>query len=267
MASHNHVSQALHPHRQEDPLVIEEQQLWQTLKTNRGTTLGEETVFKKPLSIVVEGNIGSGKTTFLNTFQGKDVEIMTEPVEKWRNAQGHNLLDLMYSDPKRWGFLFQSYVQLTMLQDHIKPCFKPVKMMERSLGRRCFIENLYTHGNLSEAEHVVLLEWFNFLNTCKHLECHIDLIIYLRTSPEAAFERLQKRSRHEENKVTFEYIKALHELHEDWLLRRIKFQPLSAPVMVIDANEDLETLSSTYTECKSKILGLVDAVTTPVFSE
>lgn len=47
----------------------------------------------KPFTVVVEGNIGSGKTTFLNHFNKfHDVEVLQEPVEKWRNVQGHNLL-------------------------------------------------------------------------------------------------------------------------------------------------------------------------------
>ena len=41
---------------------------------------------KAPYTVFVEGNIGSGKTTFLNHFrQFQDVCLMTEPVENWRN--------------------------------------------------------------------------------------------------------------------------------------------------------------------------------------
>ena len=29
-----------------------------------------------------------------------------EPVEKWQNCEGHNLLKLKYEDPERWSFLF-----------------------------------------------------------------------------------------------------------------------------------------------------------------
>ncbi len=106
---------------------------------------------------MVEGNIGSGKTTFLDKFasSSSDVEVFAEPVERWRNVKGddfflslevklsstcfvtgHNLLDLMYSDPPRWSLLFQTYVQLTMLQQHTKITHKPVKIMERSLLRK-----------------------------------------------------------------------------------------------------------------------------------
>ena len=48
---------------------------------------------KKPFTVLIEGNIGSGKTTFLNHFNKFDeVCLMTEPVEKWRDCAGQNLL-------------------------------------------------------------------------------------------------------------------------------------------------------------------------------
>lgn len=46
-----------------------------------------------PFTVFIEGNIGSGKTTFLNHFKKFDnVCLLTEPVEKWRNCGGVNLL-------------------------------------------------------------------------------------------------------------------------------------------------------------------------------
>ena len=54
----------------------------------------------------------------------------------WRNCQGHNLLKMMYDDPKRHCFAFQSYVQLTMAKLHNQSTEKPIRMMERSLLRQ-----------------------------------------------------------------------------------------------------------------------------------
>lgn len=47
----------------------------------------------QPFTVLIEGNIGSGKTTFLNHFQQFQDKIclITEPVEKWRNVSGVNL--------------------------------------------------------------------------------------------------------------------------------------------------------------------------------
>ena len=41
----------------------------------------------------------------------------------------------MYEDPTRYSLLFQTYVQLTMLERHNQPCDKDAKIMERSLLR------------------------------------------------------------------------------------------------------------------------------------
>ena len=82
----------------------------------------------RPFTVVVEGNIGSGKTTFLDHFMKKEmVQVVTEPVEEWRNVGGHNLLQLMYENPSRWSHLFQSYVQLTMLKNHVEGISSKVK--------------------------------------------------------------------------------------------------------------------------------------------
>ena len=89
---------------------------------------------KRPFTVLVEGNIGSGKTTFLEHFsQFKEVEVLKEPVERWRDMNGHNLLHLMYENPSRWAMLFQSYVQLSLLKHHLWTTDKTFKLMERSL--------------------------------------------------------------------------------------------------------------------------------------
>ena len=67
--------------------------------------------------VVIEGNIGCGKSTLLSQFENvSNVQVLTEPVTKWQNLSGCNLLKSLYEDPKRWAFQFQSYVQLTRLQ-------------------------------------------------------------------------------------------------------------------------------------------------------
>jgi len=92
---------------------------------------------RKAFTVAVEGNIGSGKTTFLNRFcpETDNVDVLAEPVDRWRNVRGNNLLAMMYEDPTRYSLLFQTYVQLTMLERHNQPCDKDAKIMERSLLR------------------------------------------------------------------------------------------------------------------------------------
>lgn len=47
----------------------------------------------KPFTVAVEGNIGSGKTTFITHFNKfSNVALFSEPIDMWRDCNGHNLL-------------------------------------------------------------------------------------------------------------------------------------------------------------------------------
>lgn len=50
-------------------------------------------LYRRPFTVCIEGNIGSGKTTFLSHFKKFDnVTVLEEPVELWRDVSGTNLL-------------------------------------------------------------------------------------------------------------------------------------------------------------------------------
>ena len=211
----------------------------------------------RPFTVLIEGNIGSGKTTFLKHFSKFDnIEVITEPVEKWTNVKGSNLLQKMYEDPERWAFVFQTYVQLTMLQQHTENNDRQVKIMERSLysARYCFIENLFKSGKIQRSEYTVLVEWFEFLTTrVNEVDLGVDLIVYLRTSPEKAMERIQSRSRGEESLIPMIQVKNLHDLYEKWLIEE-KF-PRPAPVVTINADKNIEQMVEEYIKQEPTIFG------------
>ncbi|XP_068909116.1 deoxynucleoside kinase-like [Tenebrio molitor] len=208
----------------------------------------------RPCTISVEGNIGSGKTTFLNHIERfGNATVFAEPLHKWRNCQGHNLLDLMYRDPKTFAFTFQSYVQLTLLEAHTCNITTPFKFLERSVfsARYCFVEKLKRDGFLSPPEFSVLDEWFRWI--CQQQKVAVDLFVYLRTDPEVVYERILKRDRTEERTVPFEYIKSLHEIHEDWLYHKTLYD-CPVPVFTIDANMDLSEITGEYKKFENQIL-------------
>ncbi|CAN8023786.1 unnamed protein product, partial [Ixodes persulcatus] len=130
-----------------------------------------------PFTIAVEGNIGSGKTTFLESCkQFTDTTVLIEPVNTWRDLKGENLLALMYRDPKRWGLTLQTYVQLTMMQLHLAPVESTVKLMERSVqsARYVFVENLHRSGLIDPLEHSILDQWFQWI--VRNERVSLDLI-------------------------------------------------------------------------------------------
>ena len=71
----------------------------------------------------------------------------------------------------------------------------PVKLMERSIysQKYCFAENLRRNGLMAESEFQVLSSWFDHLVNSPDLDVGVDLIVYLRTKPEIARERLLGR--------------------------------------------------------------------------
>ncbi|KAJ3610403.1 hypothetical protein NHX12_022495 [Muraenolepis orangiensis] len=213
-------------------------------------------VFVMLRMICIEGNIASGKTTCLEYFsKTSNMEVLAEPVSKWRNVRGHNPLALMYQDPTRWGLTMQTYVQLTMMERHLSAKSKagPVCMMERSIfsAKYIFVENLYKSGKMPEVDYVVLTEWFDWITT--NLYMPISLIVYLQASPETCYERLKQRCREEEKVIPLDYLRSIHQLYEDWLINQSSFK-LPAPVLVIPADEDLPAMLRRYEESRDRVL-------------
>ncbi|XP_032606266.3 putative thymidine kinase 2 mitochondrial variant 1 isoform X3 [Taeniopygia guttata] len=204
--------------------------------------------------ICIEGNIASGKTTCLDYFaQTTSIEVLKEPLAKWRNVRGHNILGLMYQDASRWGITLQTYVQLTMLEQHTRPMISPIRMMERSIhsAKHVFVENLYRSGKMPEVDYAVLSEWFDWIQN--NTDVSVDLIVYLQTSPKVCYERLKTRCREEEKVIPLEYLEAIHELYEEWLIKRALFE-VSCPVLVIGADHDMQKMVEKYEENRDQIL-------------
>ncbi|XP_053126997.1 thymidine kinase 2, mitochondrial [Hemicordylus capensis] len=209
---------------------------------------------EKKTVICIEGNIASGKTTCLDYFaKNTSIEVLTEPVSKWRNVRGHNPLGLMYQDSTRWGITLQTYVQLTMLDQHTRPMISPIRMMERSIhsAKHIFVENLYRSGRMPEVDYVVLTEWFEWI--IKNMDVSVDLIVYLQTSPETCYERLKKRCREEEKIIPVDYLEAIHQLYEEWLIKQTLSQ-VPSPVLVLQADHDMQHMTEKYKEHQDRIL-------------
>ena len=70
---------------------------------------------RKPFTIFAEGIVGTGKSTFLKAFEKYPMmDILPEPVSKWMDLNGTDMLQLIYDDPERWStaqvnFSFKKY--------------------------------------------------------------------------------------------------------------------------------------------------------------
>ena len=184
---------------------------------------------KKKKTVVLEGNIGSGKSTLLENLKGEmeNVIIRTEPIELWQNIAGINLLQERYEDPKKWSFLLQSYIQVTMARLQKEPIGNSTLLIERSIwsARYVFAEYLLEQQHITDVEMAVLDEWFKFIQQQEDMK--IDLIIYLEVSPEECLSRIKKREETTVKQPSLLYLKRLQELYSKWL------QKQEHPVMYI----------------------------------
>ncbi|KAF5284760.1 hypothetical protein FQA39_LY04485 [Lamprigera yunnana] len=153
--------------------------------------------------------------------------------------------EYMYQDRERWGFTFQSYVQLTMLKQHAFKTPLPIKLMERSIysARYCFVEKMYRDNILPGPSASVINEWFKW--SIENADTSVDLIIYLKSSPEVVYQRMQDRNRNEEKAVSLQYLREMHEMHENWLYHKTMFN-CPAPVLVLNADLEMSLIANEY---------------------
>ncbi|NXV08796.1 DGUOK protein, partial [Cettia cetti] len=104
------------------------------------------------LRLALEGNIAVGKSTFLKLLGATFPRwhLVTEPVAQWRKVPAGgtaqaavgsaNLLQMMYQDPARWSYTFQTFSCISRLKAMLEPpeggppeTPHPVKVFERSV--------------------------------------------------------------------------------------------------------------------------------------
>ncbi|XP_065890802.1 deoxycytidine kinase 2-like [Dysidea avara] len=208
----------------------------------------------------VEGNIAAGKSTFLESLRKfyPEAVLVSEPINKWQSISSDkedmskptehyssNLLDMFYKDPKRWAYTFQTYACISRLRAQLRPLSpdlitseNSVQFFERSVysDKFCFARNCYISGLFTKTEWDVYCDWHKFLMDT--LPLHFDGFIYLRASPKICYDRLQKRKRAEESTVTRDYLEALHERHDEWLVRNEVAIPNAPPVLVLNCDQE-----------------------------
>lgn len=197
-----------------------------------------------PFIISVEGNIGSGKSTFVDYLRKHmdNVILLQEPVDQWtqiKDSDGESILSKFYKDQHKYSFSFQmmAYIsRLALLKKTVEENPNSIIITERCLltDREVFARMLYNEGKIDEVNYQIYLMWFNTF----YDDFPISRFIYLRTTPETAFERVQKRSRDGET-IPLEYLTACHEHHEQWLYSKT----YNKDVLTINANNDESYMS------------------------
>ena len=174
------------------------------------------------LMVLLEGNIGAGKTTLGKIIAASgEFGFIEEPTAAWRENFDSNMLDHLYNDIARWAFTFQICTFITRAKTWpqvLAHTQHPKVVLERSIfcDRFVFVENFYRAGLMSLTERQLYHGLWDFLvsNYCDQP----DLILYLRTPAEVCLQRIRDRGRVEESGIELEYLLQLEKLHDEWLL-------------------------------------------------
>ena len=173
------------------------------------------------MKIVIDGNIGSGKTTQLGLLEQKGWQVRREPIDEWP-------LEEFYKDPTRWAFLFH----MTILQTLRPLKTRQAVVYERSLlsSRWVFWPVLQSHGNVTDAEHKVYDKFYD------QYAWYPDLYIFLSKDVDLAYEHVTKRGQAGDSGVTLEYMKELEAEYRNLVMK------VPCKVHVINANRAVDEI-------------------------
>lgn len=187
-------------------------------------------IFNKYPYIVVEGPIGSGKTTLARMLADAfPADYISE------KAEANPFLPRFYQDAQRYGlptqlfFLFQRAGQIKDLNQR--------DMFAKPVVADFFLEKdpIFARLNLDDEEYALYHQIYH------HLQLKApkpDLVIYLQTPVDALMERIEERNVSYEHEMSREYIERLANAYSEF------FHNYDASPVLIVNNEKLNILKN-----------------------
>jgi deoxyadenosine/deoxycytidine kinase len=176
----------------------------------------------------IAGNIGVGKTTLTRNIAER---FNWKPY--YESVISNPYLDNFYGDMKRWSFNLQIYF--------LAHRFKAQKEMSEA-GSSCiqdrtiyedveiFAKSLYEQGHMTDRDYQTYKQLFYDM---VYFLPKPDLIIYLQASVKTLLNRINRRGRDFEKKISPDYIEYLNLAYEKWIREAKELHN----ILIIDADE------------------------------
>ena len=165
--------------------------------------------------IVIDGNIGAGKTTQVTKLQKLGKMVKKEPIHLWP-------LELFYSDPQRWGFLFQMVILKTLTPERGTCIYERCPLS----SLRVFWEILEKHPE----EDKTYREYY------KDYGWSPDVYIYISTPPEICNQRINSRVQDGDSGVSIDYLCDLDSKYMDM------YHSLECKKFIVDGTQSEEII-------------------------
>ncbi len=211
------------------------------------------------ITVIVVGNIGSGKSTFLKTLEEKKtgfrlLPLLSMPGEIKVEKESPEVLEIV--DKKFYPALREKnkdmlfVAELDILKARIRQMQANMRQGGIVFNERCpyedryvFVANLNQSGLLLKEHYEIYKREYEY---SMRSVSPPDLLIYLYTRPETAFKRRMDEIRRgtgglpSESGLTLEYIRQLHTYYENMINEEI---PKEIPnyrdvILIIDADRD-----------------------------
>jgi deoxyadenosine/deoxycytidine kinase len=208
--------------------------------------------------VAVAGNIGVGKSTLVAMLcERLGWQPFYEPV-----AENPYLADF-YQDMSAWAFHSQIFFLTRRLHAHRQLTQHPTSVIQdRSVyeDAEVFAHNLYRQGWMSERDHRAYRELYEVL---VEFLPPPDLVIYLRASENTLLNRIARRGRDYERRITATYLSQLNELYEAWIGGFGLCPVLTVPADDLDYVEHATHLELIVAKVQEKLTGKEEVVFAP----
>ncbi len=197
--------------------------------------------------IVVEGNIGAGKTTFAKLLSDEyGARLITERFEE------NPFLPKFYKNPKRYAFPLEMSFLADRYQQLNDELNKPDMFSPFTVSDYFVIKSLIFAGvTLSDDEYDLYRKIFNFMYRDLRKP---DLYIYFYRTPEDLLKNIAKRGREYEKYITAGYLQQVHEAYMKFIRAQKDLNVLFLDVTGIDFLEN----PADYERIKAEVLKKVE---------
>ncbi|RMG79205.1 MAG: deoxynucleoside kinase [Bacteroidetes bacterium] len=177
--------------------------------------------------IVIEGNIGAGKTTLATKLsQEWNTHLILE------EFSDNPFLPSFYENPEKYAFTLEMSF-LAERFNQLKNMINQNDLFNRKIISDYFIDKctIFAKNNLAEDEYTLFLKLFKIIRPNIRRP---DLILYLHNPVEKLLENIRKRGRPYEAKITPEYLKSIEEKYFDFFYKNLDLSILIADMQHFD---------------------------------